>query len=326
MKGYGPAAPDQSPRFAGIPTFLRLPHVRGVEGIDVGVLGVPWDAESHWRTGARFGPAAVREASLTLRPFYNPAQRVAPFDLLSVADLGNADVVPGFTDRTLARLTERLSEVHEAGAVPLCLGGDESILLGELRAAAAAHGRLSLVLFDAHSDTWDEFAGARYVHGTIVRRAVEEELIDPQRSFLFGARGGTFGPHEIDDARRLGFTVVRWDELAQLGTGMVEAVADAAGGEAFLSFDVDFVDPAFAPAVSGPEVGGPSSMQALALLRGCRGLRIVGADVNSVAPEHDNSSITAVLAATVAFEILSLIACTRDDDRRREQRGDGAAS
>lgn len=311
MKGYAPAGPDESPRYAGVPTFLRLPHMVHPDGLDVAVLGVPWDAESHWRTGARFGPDAVREASLWLRPWYNPEQRIAPFEVVSAADLGNLEVTPGFIDRTLDRLSERLRAVHAAGAVPLCIGGDESILLGEVRAAAEVHGPLPLVLFDAHTDTWDEFGGERCIHGTVVRRAVEEGLLDPQRSFLFGARGGTTGPTELDEARELGFTVVPWADLAQLGTGMVEAVVDATAGTAFLSFDVDFVDPAFAPGVGAPEVGGPSSMQALALLRGCRGLRIVGADVTSVAPEHDHGAITATLAATIAFELLSLIACER---------------
>lgn len=316
MRGYGPAAPDESPRFAGVPTFLRLPHATRLDDVDVAVLGVPWDAASQWRTGAHFGPGAIREASLGLRPQYNPAQRIAPFDVLSVVDFGNVEVAPSFTDRTLDALKARLDEVHEAPAVPLCLGGDQSILLGELRSAAARHGTLALVLFDAHTDTWNEYVGRRCVHGTIVQRAVEEGLIDPRRSLLLGARGGAFTAGELDDARELGFTVVPWDDLAQLGTGVVEAAPDLAAGKAFLSFDMDFVDPAFAPAVAGPEVAGPSSMQALALLRGCRGLRIVAADVNSVVPEHDHGSITATLAATVALEILSLIACARLAEQR----------
>lgn len=313
MKGHGPGDLASSPRFAGVPTFLRLPYVTDPQGLDVGVVGIPFDAATHWRSGTRFGPEAIREASLALRPLYNPAQRVAPFDLLSVAECGDLPVEPGFVDRTFAAVADALERLHDAGAIPVCLGGDQSILLAELRAAARRHGTLALVLFDAHTDTWDELAGERYVHGTVVRRAVEEGLVDPARSLLLGARGGTWSPRDLDAARELGFTVVPWDELAQIGTGMAAAAPEVAAGKAFLSFDLDFVDPAFAPGVSAPEVGGPSSMQALALLRGCRGLEVVGADVTSVVPEHDGGHITASLAATVVFEVISLIACARLD-------------
>jgi len=297
-----------------VPTCLRLPHVADAEGLDVAVVGVPFDAASQWRSGTRFGPGAVREASLALRPFYNPAQRVAPFEHLSAADWGDLPVDPSFVDRTFEEVADGLRLLHEAGAVPVCLGGDQSIMLAELRAAAQSHGTLALVLFDAHTDTWEDLAGERCVHGTVVRQAVEEGLVDPSRSLLLGARGGLWDARDLDEARGLGFTVVPWEDLAQIGTGMTAAAAEAAAGAAFLSFDLDFVDPAFAPGVSAPEVGGPTSMQALALLRGCRGLDVVGADVTSVVPEHDSTHITASLAATVVFEIISLIACVRNDD------------
>jgi len=324
VKGYGPAQPHETRRFAGEPTFLRLPHVTGVDGVDVSVIGVPFDADSRWRTGTRFGPTAIREASLGVRPFYDPAQRVAPFDHLSVVDAGDAHVVPGFLDRSFDRVAERLRELHATDVVPLCLGGDASIMLAELRAAAKRHGPLALILFDAHTDTWDDSAGEHYAHGTVVRRAAEEGLIDPARSFLFGARGGTSSPTELEEARAMGFTVVPSDDLAQSSSATAEAATSGVAGKAFLSFDVDFVDPAFAPGVSAPEVGGPSSMQALALLRSCRGLRIAGADVNSVVPEHDPGHITAALAATVAFEIIALIACERQERERDGGRVDEA--
>ena len=314
MKGHGPGDLTTSPRFAGVPTFLRLPHVATPKALDVAVVGIPFDAATHWRSGTRFGPEAIREASLALRPLYNPVQRVAPFDVLSVAEYGDLPVDPGFVDRTFADVAEALEKLHGRATAPICLGGDQSILLAELRAAARRHGTLALVLFDAHTGTWDEVAGERYVHGTVVRRAVEEDLVDPRRSILLGARGGTWSANDLDEARELGFTVVPWEDLAQIGTGMAAAAPEVAGGKAFLSFDLDFLDPAFAPGVSAPEVGGPSSMQALALLRGCRGLDIVGADVASVVPEHDCGHITASLAATIALEIISLIACARLDE------------
>jgi agmatinase len=313
MKGYGPADPLQTPRFAGISTFLRLPHTTHLDGVDVAFVGLPFDTGVSFRAGARFGPKAIREGSLSIRPDYNMAQRVALFERLSAIDYGDAPVVPGFTDRSYDKITTALRAVHEAGAVPIGFGGDHSVLLAELRAAAETHGPVALVQFDAHSDTWDEYFGEKFTHGTVVRRATEEGLVDAARSTMMGMRGGLYGPGDLDDARDLGFTVIPWDDLAQLGTGAVAAAVERAGGKAFLTFDIDFVDPAFAPGTGTPECGGPSSMQALSLLRACRGLRIVGADVVEVLPDLDSSHLTATLAATVAWEILSLVAVTMPD-------------
>jgi agmatinase len=311
MKGHGPADPRQSPRFAGISTFLRLPHTPHLEGVDVAFVGLPFDTGVSFRAGARFGPKAIREGSLTLRPYYSLSQRVPVFDRLSAIDFGDAAVVPGFTDRSYDRMRETLDSVQVAGAVPIGFGGDHGVLLPELRAAAAVHGPLALVLFDAHTDTVDLDLGEKYTHSTAVRRAVEEGLIDAQRSTLLGLRGGLYSAGELDEDRELGFTVVSWDDLAQLGSGAVAAAVDRAAGKAFLSFDIDFVDPAFAPGTSTPECGGPTSMQALALLRACRGLQVVGADVVEVLPDLDSARLTATLAATVAWEILCLIAVER---------------
>ena len=309
MKGHAPADPRQSPRFAGISTFLRLPHVLDLTGVDVAFVGLPFDTGVSFRAGARFGPKAIREGSLTLRPFYNVAHRVEVFERLSAIDYGDALVVPGFTDRSYDKMAETLQVVHDAGAVPVGFGGDHGVLLPELRAAARRHGPLALVMFDAHTDMLEAYFGERYTHGTAVRRAAEEGLIDPARSTVMGIRGGLYSPDELDAERELGFTLFTWDDLAQIGTGAVAAAVERAGGKAFLSFDIDFVDPAFAPGTGTPECGGPSSMQALSLLRACRGLRIVGADVVEVLPDLDSSHLTSTLAATIAWEILSLIAC-----------------
>ncbi len=309
MKRYHPTEPSQAPRFAGVSTFLRLPHVTDLSDVDVAVVGLPFDTGVSVRAGARFGPKAVREGSLGLRPDYNPAQRVAVFERLSVVDWGDASVAPGFIDRSLVSLEAALAPLHEAGVAPLGLGGDHSVVLAELRAAAQRHGPLALVQFDARGDTLDECSGESYAHGTAIRRAVDEGLIDPARSTQLGLRGGLSGPAEYEDARAMGFEVVPWLDLAQLGTGVVERAVERAGGKAFLTFDISFVDPAFAPGVGTPEVGGPSSMQALALLRGCRGLDLAGADVVEVVPGLDVSQLTATLAATIAWEILSLMAC-----------------
>ena len=311
MKGHGPTDPQESPRFAGISTFLRLPHTTLLEGVDVAFIGLPFDTGATFRSGARFGPKAIREGSLALRPNYNLAQRVAVFDRVSAIDYGDAPVVPGFTDRSMDRMAEALAPLHAADIVPIAFGGDHTVLLAELRAAARRHGPLALVQFDAHSDTWDEYFGEKYTHGTVVRRALDEGLIDPSRSTLMGMRGGLYGPDDHDQARDMGFTLLPWDDLAQFGTQAMAGVVEQATGKTFLTFDIDFVDPAFAPGTGTPECGGPSSMQALALLRGCRGLDLVGADVVEVLPDLDSSHLTGTLAATVAYEILSLVACAR---------------
>ena len=186
MKGYGPADPLQTPRFAGISTFLRLPHTTHLDGVDVAFVGLPFDTGVSFRAGARFGPKAIREGSLSLRPDYNMAQRVALFERLSAIDYGDAPVVPGFTDRSYDKIATALRAVHEAGAVPIGFGGDHSVLLAELRAAAVTHGPVALIQFDAHSDTWDEYFGEKFTHGTVVRRATEEGLIDAARSTMMG--------------------------------------------------------------------------------------------------------------------------------------------
>ena len=312
MKGYGPDGGERSPRIGGVTTFLRLPHVTQYDDVDVAMIGLPFDTGLAVRTGARFGPRAVREASLTLHPTYNPAQRVAVFDRLSVVDGGDARMTAGFTDRSLDAMQSVLAQVHEAGAVPLGIGGDHTVTLAELRAAAAANGPLALLHFGAHTDCLEENGDEPHIHSTVIRRAAQEGVIDASRSALLGMRGGLDAPDEYEQARELGFTVVPWDDLAQLGTGAVSAAVDEIGSaKAFVTVDVDFFDPGFAPAVGTPEIGGPTSAQALALIRGCRGLDLAGADVVEVVPELDSSNLTAIVAATVAYELLSLMACAR---------------
>ena len=311
MKGYGPsvALPSASP--TGSATFLSLPAVADPTGVDVAVIGLPGDTGAAEGGGAHAGPRAVREASLTLRPIYNPSQRLQVFEHLSVVDAGDAAVAPGATLAAPAAMQTALAALHAGGVIPLGLGGDQTVLLAELRAAAAVRGPLALLQFDAHIGAGEPWRDERDSHGGAVRRALDEGLIDPRRSTLMGMRGGLCAAGEYDEARFSGLTLVPWDELAQLGTGVVARAVELAGGPAFVSFDVDFVDPAFAPGTGALECGGPTSAQALALLRACRGLDIVGADVLGVLPGIDPSHITARLAATVAFEILTLIACAR---------------
>jgi agmatinase len=309
---YGPADSSRSPRFTGPRTFMRLPHVETLEDVDVAVVGIPTDDAVSFRSGARFGPEAIRSASVLLRP-YNPELRVDVTEHLSMVDHGDAPTVPGYHELTLEQIEAHLAPLHRAGVVPLCLGGDHSIVLAELRAAAAVHGPLALVHLDAHADVWDAYYGARYFHGTVFRRAAEEHLIAPERSIQAGMRGSVYGEADERLPEELGFEALPWRELQRLSPeDFGDRVRERVGGAAaFLTFDIDFVDPAFAPGTGTPEVGGPTSAQALAYLRALHGIDFRGFDCVEVSPPFDPSGITAWLAATVCFEMLSLVALQR---------------
>jgi len=305
---YRPLDAQVIPRFAGIRTFMRAPHVTDPAGVDAAVYGIPFDTATSYRTGSRFGPEAIRSASALIRP-YNPALDVNVVEALSIVDHGDLPVSPGDTERTYAQVEEALSPLVEAGLFPLALGGDHSITLAELRALARRHGPLALVQLDAHGDTWEAYFGQRYFHGTTFKRAVEEELLDPGASVQAGMRGSLYGAGDIEVARELGFTVLSTDELRELGPRAYgELVLGRTAGRAvFVSFDVDFLDPAFAPGTGTPEVGGFSTAEALAFLRSLRGIALAGADVVEVSPPYDGPGLpTALAAANVAYELLSL--------------------
>ena len=313
--GYRPADAFTSPRFAGPRTFMRLPHVAGTDGIDFAVLGMPFDTATSFRSGARFGPEAVRSASALLRP-YNPEQGVDIFAHLSGVDGGDLPVAPGDTPSTYERAQAGLRPYVDAGVFTVVIGGDHAITLAELREIARVHGPLALVHLDAHGDTWDEYFGQRYFHGTTFRRAAEEGVIDPSASVQAGMRGSLYGVEDIESARDMGFTVLSTRELLALGPdGYGDLVRERAGGRAaFLSFDVDFCDPAYAPGTGTPEIGGATSGQAAAFVRALRGLRLVGCDVVEVAPAYDSpGQPTALLGATIAWEAVSLHAAARAD-------------
>jgi agmatinase len=315
---YRPADSFATPRFSGPRTFMRLPHLETTEDVDVAVVGVPTDDAVSFRSGARFGPEAIRSASVLLRP-YNPYLRVDIFDHLSVVDYGDAPTVPGYHEETLRRVQRYLEPIHRDGVISLCLGGDHSIVLAELRAAAAVHGPLALVHLDAHADVWESYYGAKYFHGTVFKRALEEGLVDPARSVQAGMRGTLYGAADEDEPRRLGYLALPWPELKELtpdayGDIVRERVGDS---RAFLSFDIDFVDPAFAPGTGTPEVGGPTSDVALAYLRALHGIDFRALDCVEVAPSYDPSGITAWLAASACHEMLSLLALRRSTTDRR---------
>jgi agmatinase len=312
---YAPPDALTTPRYAGVKTFARCPLVDSPEGVDVAALGIPFDTGTTNRPGARFGPEAIRSASIALRP-YNPAQDTLVFGRLSVADLGDVTVTPGNAERTVTQIAERLEPIVRSGARTLCLGGDHLVVLGELRAHAAVHGPLGVVLLDAHADVWDVYVGERYYHGSPFRRALEEGLLDPGRSLLAGMRGSLYGRGDVAMPTDLGFEVIPCDELVALdheeyGSRVRDRVGD---GPLFLSFDVDVLDPAFAPGTGTPEAGGLTTREALGFLRALRGLRFSGYDVVEVSPPYDGpGQPTAVAAANVAFELLTLDALSRRD-------------
>ncbi len=307
---YRPLDAQLIPRFAGIRTFMRAPHVTDLAGVDAVVYGIPFDTATSYRTGPRFGPEAIRSASSLLRP-YNPALDVNVVDALSIVDYGDLPVSPGDTERTYAQVEEALAPIVAAGAFVAALGGDHSITLAELRALARKHGPMVLVQLDSHGDTWEQYFGQQYFHGTTFKRAVEEGLLDAAASVQAGMRGSLYGAQDLQDARDLGFTVLSTDELRDLGAaGYGELVRAKVGARpVFVSFDIDFLDPAFAPGTGTPEVGGFSTAEALAFLRALRGITLVGCDVVEVSPPYDGPGmVTALAGATVVYELLSLCA------------------
>jgi agmatinase len=311
---YQPPDASLAPRYTGIRTFARAPHVPdALDGVDVAVIGVPFDTATTMRPGARFGPAAIRDASLLLRPWH-PQQRINVFDALSIVDRGDLHVTPGNAEKTTAQIAEQLEEVVRAGATPLVLGGDHSVVLGELRAHAAIHGPVGLVLLDAHADTWEDYYGERYFHGTPFKRALEEGLIDPRRSLLAGMRGSLYAASDLDEPREWGFTIIPCEELRtwapdHYAQRVRERLAD---GPAYLSFDIDVLDPAFAPGTGTPEVAGLLIHEAIAFLRALKGIRFTGYDIVEVAPAYDTAGqTTALAAANLGYEMLALTALAR---------------
>lgn len=288
--------------------------------MDFVVTGVPFDTGQSFRTGARFGPEAIRDFSVLLRP-YNPEQDINVFDYISGVDYGDIPVVPGYIAETYDKMVEGLSPIIERGIIPIVLGGDHSIALGELRALAKHHGPVSLLHFDAHSDTWDSYFGQKYNHGTPFRRAIEEGLLDPSSSIQIGMRGGLYGPEDLQDAKDLGLEVWTTNQFKKVGVErMLEVIHQRVGnGPVYLSFDIDFLDPVYAPGTGTPEVSGVSIDDALALVRGLTGIDFVGFDLVEVLPAFDHGQITAASAANIVYEFITLIALQKRNQLRQEK-------
>lgn len=309
MNKYVPLNSLEIPRFAEIKTFMRLPNIKTVEDIDYAVIGVPFDTASTYRTGSRFGPSAVREISSLIKP-YNVPLDINVVDWLSGVDFGDIPVVPGYIEDTYARIEAGLTPIVNAGVVPICLGGDHSITLGELRAVAKEHGPVALVHFDAHFDTLDSYFGNKYNHGTVFKRALEEGLIDVEHSIQIGMRGSFYSREDLTGSEDLGFKVITTFEMRKLGLPEVmRQVRERVGSsKAFFTFDIDFVDPAYAPGTGTIEVGGFASHEVLDMIRELKDVNFVGYDMVEVLPAFDQSQITAFLGGNIVFEFISIIA------------------
>jgi agmatinase len=317
------STPRDAPRYTGVRTFAgqRLVTLSEAARADVraAVVGVPFDTATSWRTGARFGPEAIRSASTLLRPWH-PLHEVRALDA-GVVDAGDVAITPGNAQRSAEQVAAALGPLCAAGTVPVVLGGDHSVALGELRAHAAAHGPVALALLDAHADTWQDYYGERYFHGTVIRRAADEGVLDPTRSLIAGLRGSLYDARDLDEARELGLELIAIEQLRELSPQDFAARVRDRAGEAplVLGVDIDVADPSVAPGTGTPEVGGLSASELVALLRALAGIAAVGFDVVEVCPPYDAAAqITSLLAANIAYEMLALAAlAARADGSKR---------
>lgn len=297
------------PRFAGIPSFMRLPLFDDPAQVQIALVGVPWDGGTTNRAGARHGPREVRNQSSLMRKVHH-VSRIAPYELVRVGDLGDAPVNPIDLLDSLKQIEGFFSQLHQAGAVPLSVGGDHLVTLPIFRALARQRP-IGMVHFDAHSDTNDRYFGDNlYTHGTPFRRAIEEGLLDPRRTVQIGIRGSIYSADDEDFAKDCGIRVIHMEEFADLGVEATLAEARRVVGAepTYISFDIDVLDPAFAPGTGTPEIGGMTTLQAQQLIRGLRGLNLVGADVVEVSPPFDLGGATALAGATLMFELLCILA------------------
>lgn len=320
----GPVDGLQVPRFAGHTTFARLPRLEDVTQFGVSVVGVPFDSGVTYRPGARFGPSHIRQASRLLRP-YNPALDSEPFRDVQVVDAGDIACNPFHIQEALEQIEAGITALLGGDRTVVSLGGDHTIALPALRALHHVHGPLALIHFDAHLDTWNTYYGEPFTHGTPFRRASEEGLIVKGRSAHVGTRGSLYARSDLTDDSDLGYTILAARDLDRIGVEgalqqLLERVGDA---PAYLSIDIDVLDPAFAPGTGTPEAGGLSSRELLGLVRGLADTRLVGADIVEVAPAYDHAEITGIAAANLAYEIITMMTRVRgaqtahDDPKER---------
>ena len=306
---FKPVSGFDLPRFAGVPTFMRLPHVAldapKIKDVDIGIIGVPWDSGTTNRPGPRHGPRQLRDASTMIRA-QHPVSGIRPYEKLNCADLGDVSINPADIEDSMARITSFYKKLIEKGIKPLTAGGDHLTSLPVLR-ALAEKAPLGMIHFDSHTDLFHSyFDGTMFTHGTPFRRAVEENLLDPKRVIQIGIRGTQYDSEDLDFANSVGIRVIKIDEFFDRGIQdvMAEAREIVGENETYISYDIDFIDPAFAPGTGTPEVGGPNSYEALKVVRELAGVKIVGADMVEVSPPFDPSSNTAFLGVSVMFELL----------------------
>lgn len=303
-----PLSGNDMPRFGGIATMMRLPHAETAAELDAAFIGVPMDIGTSNRSGTRFGPRQIRAESVMLRP-YNMATGAAPFERMQVADLGDIATNPYSLKKSIGLIEDGIAGVLAHDCVPLILGGDHTLTYPVLRAIAAKHGPVGLIHVDAHADVNDTMFGERIAHGTPFRRAVEDGAVDPKRAAQIGLRGTGYAPGDFDWQKNLGFRVVPaeacWHRSLEPLMEEIRGMMD--GGPVYLSFDIDSLDPSVAPGTGTPEIGGLTTIQALEIIRGCRGLNLVGCDLVEVSPPYDTAGTTALIAANLLYEMLCVL-------------------
>ena len=310
---FQPVDGMELPRFAGIPSFMRLPHLdlndQNINAVDFGLIGVPWDAGTTNRPGPRHGPRQMRDLSTMIRAM-NGATRIKPFELANFADLGDAPVNPADIQDCMKRITEFYEKVKSNGIIPMTVGGDHLTSLPVLRALASS-APVGMIHFDAHTDLFESyFNGYKYTHGTPFRRAIEEGLLDPKRVIQIGIRGSMYDGADIEWGRHQGVTIIQIEELFERGIkDVMQQARDIVGNnETYCSYDIDFIDPTFAPGTGTPEVGGPNSFQALQVVRELSGVNLIGMDLVEVSPPFDQSGATSWLGISIVFEMLCILA------------------
>jgi agmatinase len=311
-----PVDATKMPRFAGSSTFLRVPELRDVPYCDVAVLGVPFDGGVSFRPGARFGPSAIRQASRAIRPAYHPEYDVQPFAKLQVADAGDVACNPFSIAESLVAIEGRATELLGTADGPqpvgslISIGGDHTIAYSLLKSVKKRFGKVALLHFDAHLDTWDTYFGEAFTHGTPFRRAGEEGLFDSEASMHVGIRGPVYAPSDFSKDEALGFKIVSCDDLQRIGVdGVVKRIRDRIGDRpVYLSIDIDVLDPAHAPGTGTPEIAGMTSRELVMILRGLAGMNFVSGDVVEVAPAYDHAELTSLAAAATVYEMICLLA------------------
>ena len=305
MEKIRPIAGMTTPRFADIATFFRLPVIKDLNKLDYCICGVPWDGGTTNRPGARHGPREVRNASSMIR-LYHPVSLKSPYDNFNIADIGDCPVNPIDLQDSLDRIKKFYTDIKKSNTIPISIGGDHLISLPILR-ALASDGPIGLFQFDSHSDTWDSyFGGHKYTHGTPFRRAIEENLIDPKKYVMLGIRGGLYDPEDMKWAKEQGVTVITIDEFYNMGIKKTMEVVNKVLEKTptYLTFDIDGIDPTFAPGTGTPEVGGFSVREAQLIIRSLKNISFVGSDIVEVSPPFDLNNMTSLVGATMAFEIL----------------------